>query len=110
MCSLFFPFVFGEKALKTQLSKEEIVKRNKKIFLLSKSGKKQTEIAKQMGVSAQRVGQILMGNKYKSSRKTLNKASSIVDAISNDYSSIVSAIVVSNLDDDTKLNLIKRLM
>ena len=93
--------------MKTQLSK---VERNKKIFDLSKSGKKQTEIARQIGISAQRVGQILMGSKYKSSRKNFTKAVNLVNAVSDDYSKIISAIVASDMGSDTKLSLIKKLM
>lgn len=100
-----------EKTMKTQLSKVEIVKRNKKIFELRKSGKKQTEIAQQMGISAQRVGQILMGSRYKSSRKTFIKATNFVNLVSeNDQTRIISAIVASDMGSDTKLNLIKKLM
>lgn len=97
--------------MKTKLSRIDRATRDQKILELSKSGVKQAELARKFSVSPQRIGQIVTNYKkpYKSLKK---KALSIVDQVSTKTktkNNLIEGIVNSNMGDDLKLELLKKL-
>jgi len=105
--------------LKTKLSKEEIALRNNKILEMSKKGIYQKDIAKKIGISPQRVGQIMEGWRFY--HKNLKKvatpfvdavATPFVDAVSKPFSKekIITAVLDSNMDSNFKLMLVEILL
>ena len=93
--------------------KTEIADRNKQIFDLRNKGYTQIEIASKFGISGQRVGQILNNySPHKPKNKDLkSKAVSYVDKIvsSKKDTSLVAAIIESDLDSSVKVKLIEEL-
>lgn len=90
------------------MSKDEIFKRNEKIFSMSKEGAKQTEIANKFGVSAQRIGQILLSHK-KPTKNLKKKAINVINQVSKPSfkNDLVAAIISSDMKNEIKLELLK---
>lgn len=76
---------------------------------MSKEGSKQTEIAQKFGISAQRIGQILLSYKGKNLKR---KAMPFVNAASKSFSTenLVSAVLDSDIDSNFKLKLVEVLL
>jgi transcriptional regulator with XRE-family HTH domain len=96
-----------ESALKIKMSKADVADRNKKIIEMSRKGLKQSEIAKEFGVSSQRISQIMSGFKINKTKKKTNEPREAM--ILKSKNELIEAIVLSNMDSDLKLELLKLL-